>query len=160
MQSLNSYPITLTSLRGAPVVVVGGGAVGERKVRGLLAAGAAVRLISPAATEQLQACAAAGQIIWQQRGYAAGDLEGARLVFAATDQRVVNAEIASDAAMLGLLCNIADAPAEGSFHLPAVYRGDGVTIAVSTDGTSPARAVVLRDAIARWLGQKPDIDGQ
>jgi cobalt-precorrin 5A hydrolase / precorrin-3B C17-methyltransferase len=154
MQSLNSYPITLTSLRGAPVVVVGGGAVGERKVRGLLAAGAAVRLISPAATERLQAWAAAGQINWEQRRYAAGDLDGARLAFAATNQREVNAQIASDAAMLGLLCNVADAPAEGSFHLPAVYRGDGVTIAVSTDGASPARAVALRNAIVQWLGRE------
>jgi cobalt-precorrin 5A hydrolase/precorrin-3B C17-methyltransferase len=154
MQSLNSYPITLTSLRGAPVVVVGGGAVGERKVRGLLAAGAAVQLISPAATEWLQVWAAAGQISWEQRRYAAGDLDSARLAFAATDQREVNAQIASDAAALGLLCNVADAPAEGSFHLPAVYRGDGVTIAVSTDGASPARAVALRDAIAQWLSRE------
>ena len=155
MQSLNSYPITLTSLRGAPVLVVGGGAVGERKVRGLLAAGAAVRLISPAATERLQVWAAAGQISWEQRGYAAGDLDAAWLAFAATNQRAVNAQIASDAAALGLLCNVADAPAEGSFHLPAIYRGDGVTIAVSTDGTNPARAVALRDAIAQWLSREP-----
>jgi len=149
-----SYPITLTSLRGAPVVVAGGGAIGERKVRGLLAVGAAVRLISPVATEQLQAWAAMGLITWEQRGYAAGDLDGARLAFAATNQRAVNAQIARDAAALGLLCNVGDAPAEGSFHLPAVYRGDGVTIAVSTDGANPARAVALRDAIARWLSQK------
>src|SRR5215211_2520154 len=111
MQTLVSYPITLTSLRGAPVVVVGGGAVGERKVRGLLAAGAAVRLISPTASEQLQAWAAAGQIGWEQREYTVGDLDGARLVFAATNRREVNAQLAREAAALGLLCNVADAPA-------------------------------------------------
>jgi cobalt-precorrin 5A hydrolase/precorrin-3B C17-methyltransferase len=81
-------------------------------------------------------------------------------VFAATNQRALNAQIAIDAAALGLLCNVADAPAEGSFHLPAVYRGDGVTIAVSTDGANPARAVAVRDAIAAWLSQRPDADGQ
>ena len=150
----STYPITLTSLRGAPAVVIGGGAVGERKVRGLLAAGAAVRLISPEATDQLQAWVGAGQITWEQRGYTAGDLGGARLVFAATNQRAVNARVAGDAAALGLLCNVADAPTEGSFHLPAVYRGDGVTIAVSTDGASPARAAALRDRIARWLSRE------
>ena len=154
MQSFNSYPITLTSLRGAPVLVVGGGAVGERKVRGLLVAGAAVWLISPTATEQLQAWAAAGQVDWERREYATGDLEGVRLAFAATNQRAVNAQVAREAAALGLLCNVADAPAEGNFHLPAIYRGHGLTIAVSTDGASPARAVAVRDAIARWLSQE------
>lgn len=152
-QPVRGYPIVLTSLHGAPALVVGGGAVGERKVRGLLAAGAAVRLISPAATEQLRAWAAAGQIGWDRRGYADGDLAGAQLVFAATDLRAINAQVARDAAALGLLCNVADAPHEGSFHLPAVYRGEGVTIAVSTDGTSPSRAVALRDRIARWLAR-------
>src|SRR5262249_42787558 len=49
-----SYPITLINLRDAPVVVVGGGAVGERKVRGLLEARAAVRVISPAVTPELR----------------------------------------------------------------------------------------------------------
>ena len=157
-QPANEYPIVLTALRGLPVVVVGGGPVGERKARGLLAAGAAVRLISPLATEQLRAWAAAGQLAWEARAYAAGDLAGARLVFAATDQRAVNAQVARDAQVLGLLCNVADAPGEGNFHLPAVYRGGGVTIAVSTGGTSPARAVALRDRIARWLGQHPDAE--
>ena len=158
-QPSGGYPVVLTQLRGAPVVVVGGGAVGERKARGLLAAGAAVRLISPAATAQILDWAAAGQIAWECREYAAGDLAGARLVFAATNQRAVNARVARDAAALGLLCNVADAPGEGSFHLPAVYRGDGVTIAVSTDGASPARAVALRDRIAAWLGyEKPMSD--
>ena len=150
------YPIVLIGLRGALAVVVGGGAVGERKVRGLLAAGAAVRLISPQATAQLAAWAAAGLVVWERRPYAAGDLVGARLAFAATDQRAVNARVAADAAALGLLCNVADAPAEGSFHVPAIYRSDGVTVTVSTAGASPARARLLRDRIARWLGHTPD----
>lgn len=151
---LIGYPIVLTQLRGAPVVVIGAGAVGERKARGLLAAGAAVRLISPEATAQIEDWAAANRIVWERREYAEGDLAGARLVFAATSQRAVNARVARDAAELGLLCNVADAPGEGSFHVPAVYRGDGATIAVSTDGASPAGAVALRDRIAVWLGQE------
>lgn len=146
------YPVVLTGLRGALAVVVGGGPVGERKARGLLDAGATVRLISPEATAQLAEWAAAGRLTWERRGYTAGDLGGARLAFAATDQRAVNAQVAADAAALGLLCNVADAPGEGSFHVPAVYRGDGVTVAVSTAGTSPGRARQLRDQIAGWLG--------
>jgi cobalt-precorrin 5A hydrolase/precorrin-3B C17-methyltransferase len=154
-QALESaYPITLINLRGAPVVVVGGGAVGERKLRGLLAVGAAVQLISPAITPDLRALAESGTIAWQARPYQQGDLAGARLVFAATDQRAVNAQIASDAAALGLLCNVADDPRAGDFHLPAVHREPGLLVAVSTAGASPARAKRLRDQLAAWLATK------
>ncbi len=145
------YPIILTGMQGVAVTVVGGGAVGERKVRGLLAAGAAVRLISPVASEQLQAWAAAGQIEWEVRPYQAGDLAAARLAFACTNARVVNAMVAHEAAESGVLCNVADAPSEGNFHLPALHRSAGLTVAVSTSGTNPTRAAVMRDAIARWL---------
>jgi four helix bundle protein len=148
-----TYPITLTNLQDAPVVVVGGGSVGMRKVKGLLAVGAAVRLVSPMATEDLRNLGAAGRITWIPRDYAADDLGGARLVFAATNQRAVNAKIAGDAVARGILCNVADAPEEGSFHLPAVYRGAHATIAVSTSGVDPAGAKRLRDQIARWMEQ-------
>jgi cobalt-precorrin 5A hydrolase/precorrin-3B C17-methyltransferase len=147
----DAYPITLTNLRGAPVVMVGGGAVGERKLRGVLAAGAAVRLISPAATPGLRALADSGMIVWDARPYQPGDLAGARLVFIATNQRALNAQVADDAAALGLLCNVADDPRAGDFHLPAVYREPGLLVAVSTAGASPARAKQLRDQIAAWL---------
>ncbi|MCG8351771.1 MAG: precorrin-3B C(17)-methyltransferase [Chloroflexales bacterium] len=149
--STHNYPIILTQMAGALAVVVGGGAVGERKVRGLLASGMNVHLISPAVTSQLSAWAEAGRIGWVRRGYASGDLAGARLVFAATDQRAVNALVAREAAAEGILCNVADAPGEGSFHVPALYRTGGMTVAVSSSGAAPARTVALRDAIARWL---------
>jgi cobalt-precorrin 5A hydrolase/precorrin-3B C17-methyltransferase len=145
------YPIVLTNLSGAPVVVVGGGPVGERKVRGLLETGARVRLISPEASPQLRAWAAAGRIVWQPRAYAPGDLAGARLVFAATGEREVNARVARDAALHGALCNVADAPEEGDFHLPALHRSGEMTIAVSSGGAAPGRSAALRDAIAAWL---------
>jgi cobalt-precorrin 5A hydrolase / precorrin-3B C17-methyltransferase len=146
-----AYPITLTNLRGALVIVVGGGAVGARKLRGLLEVGASVRLISPAATSELRALADSGAITWHEHAYKPGDLAGARLVFAATDQQLVNAQVADDAAALGILCNVADDPRAGDFHLPAVHREPDLLVAVSTAGASPARAKRLRDEIAACL---------
>jgi cobalt-precorrin 5A hydrolase/precorrin-3B C17-methyltransferase len=151
------YPILLTRLQEAPVVVVGGGQVGERKVAGLLAVGAAVQLISPEATPQLQTWAEAGRLRWEKRGYQSGDLDGASLVFAATNRREVNSQVARDAARLGLLCNVADQPDEGNFFLPAVYRHDDLVIAVSTAGKSPAKARQLRDRLAEWLAGQVDL---
>ncbi|HHY57282.1 MAG TPA: precorrin-3B C(17)-methyltransferase [Chloroflexi bacterium] len=153
------YPITLTQLAGAVVVVCGGGKVGERKVRGLLDAATAegasprIRLISPTATETLQRWAAEGRINWEVRPYAPGDLVGAQLVFAATSERAVNAAIAQEAAAVGALCNVADAPEEGDFHVPAVLRTEDALIAVSTGGADPRRAAASRDQIGRLLVQ-------
>ena len=148
------YPVTLTGMAGQKAVVVGGGVVGQRKVQGLLAAGIEVRLISPEATPELQAWAGAGRICWERRLYQSGDLAGARLVFAATNQRAVNAQVAQAAQELGLLCNVADRPAEGNFHVPAVHRRPGLVGAVSTTGESPRRAQNVRDQIAGWLNEE------
>ena len=150
---LTVYPIYLTQLANGLAVVVGGGRVAERKINGVLAAGGRVRLISPQATPQLQTWAAAGQIEWMTRNYQAGDLAGAFLVFAATNQRQTNAQIAIDAAELGILCNVVDAPAEGNFHVPAVHRQAGFTIAVGSGGQSPKRSKQLRDQIAAIVTQ-------
>ncbi len=150
------YPIVLSKPSSLPAVVIGGGAVGERKVRGLLAAGIPVRLISPTATAQLAAWAAEGRLHWERRVYQAGDLAGARLVFAATNDRAVNARIAAAASAIGALCNVADASAEGDFHVPAIHRSGGITVAVSSVGAAPARASAIRDAIASWLEMRGD----
>ncbi len=145
------YPVVLTDVAGALAVVVGGGRVAERKVRSLLAVGARVRVVSPAATPAIREWARCGRLAWEARPYRPGDLLGARLAFAATNVRAVNAQVAREAARLGVLCNVADAPDEGSFHLPAVYRGEDVVVAVSTAGADPSRARGVRDRLAEVL---------
>ncbi len=145
------FPLTITDLRGGIAVVVGGGVVGERKVRSLLAAGVPVRLISPTATEQLQAWAAGNKIAWEQRTYRDGDHDGAGLVFAATNVRAVNRKIAQAAIASGLLVNVADAPAEGNFHSPAVHRSGDLIVSVSTISGRPRQATTARDKIAALL---------
>ena len=146
------YPILLTDLQHKLAVVVGGGPVGERKVAGLLAAHAQVRLVSPAITPTLTAYVRAGTLDWRSRPYQAIDLVGAFLVFAATNSRSVNAQVAQDAAQLHLLCNVADVPAEGNFHVPALYRQADFVVAVgSQQGKNPKRIKHLRDQIAHFL---------
>ena len=148
------YPLTITNLHGRTAVVVGGGVVGERKVRSLVAADVPVRLISPTATEQLTAWADGGEIVWQKRPYRDGDLNGAGLVFAATNIRAVNQEIALAAHAQGLLVNVADAPSEGNFHSPAVVRKGDLIVSVSTLSGRPRQATTARDKIAALLASE------
>jgi cobalt-precorrin 5A hydrolase / precorrin-3B C17-methyltransferase len=144
-------PITLTHSEEMLVIVIGGGKVGERKVRGLMEAGVRVRLISPLATPRLQTLAAHGQIEWIGRDYQPGDLAGARLVVAATNVRAVNHAVAQEAHEDRLLINVADCPEEGNVHMPAVHRDDNLVVAVNSRTARPRVAVVVRDWIAGML---------
>lgn len=144
-------PITLTQTTHTLAIVVGGGKVGERKVSALLDAGLRVRVISPAVTPDLALLAADGTIEWIARGYQPGDLQGARLVVAATNVRAVNHAVAMEAHEGGQLVNVADAPAEGNVHLPAVHRDENVIVAVNSLTARPRVAVLIRDWVAGLL---------
>ncbi|MCB0128938.1 MAG: hypothetical protein KDE58_42020 [Caldilineaceae bacterium] len=97
----------------------------------------------------MQTWAAEGTIEWWPRPYQPGDLGGALLAFAATNQRSVNAQVASDARNLRILFNVADRAEEGNFHTPALYRREGAVIAVGSTGKNPRWVKALRDRIAR-----------
>ena len=124
------YPIFL-DLVDRPCLVVGGGPVAETKVRGLLAAGARVTVVSPTLTPALAALAAEGHLTHQAREYAPGDLAGAALAFAATGDRAVSRAIRSEGRARGVWVNAADDAEHCDFLLPAVLasrgaRGGGV----------------------------------
>ncbi|HXH84952.1 MAG TPA: bifunctional precorrin-2 dehydrogenase/sirohydrochlorin ferrochelatase, partial [Candidatus Tectomicrobia bacterium] len=138
------YPVCLR-LTGRPCVVIGGGAVAERKVDGLLAAGAAVTIVSPLVTPRLARWAADGWIRHVRRAYRVGDLRGHRLAFVATDDGAVTAAVAAEARARGVWVNAADEPAHCDFALPAVLRRGALAVAVGTGGASPALAAVVRD---------------
>lgn len=145
------YPIFLR-LGGERCVVVGGGDVAERKVDSLLAAGARVTVVAPSLTPALAERRARGEIAHIHRAYQDGDLEGARLAYAAAGDEALHAELAGAAAAAGVLLNVVDRPQWCAFIAPAVLRRGELTVAVSTGGGSPALAARARDDIARHLG--------
>src|SRR5579883_409655 len=144
------YPVCL-DLRGRPCVVIGGGSVAARKVEGLLACGARVTVVAPALTPALQALLDAGRIAVRPRPYADGDLAGAALAIAATDERDVNARVAAEARARGVWLNAADDPERCDVILPAVIRRGDLPIAISTCGRSPALARRVREDLERLL---------
>ena len=133
----------LLDLTGRPVVVIGAGTVGLRRCRSLLAAGARVRVIAPSALAEF----AELPLAVERREYRDGDLVGAWLAVAATDDAAVNAAVAAEAESLRIFCVRSDRAAGGSARMPAVLRRGGLTVSVNADG-DPARAAQLRDMLS------------
>jgi precorrin-2 dehydrogenase/sirohydrochlorin ferrochelatase len=145
------FPIALR-LEGRRALVVGAGEVAEGRVRRAVEARARIHLVAPEATPALRTLAAEGRLEWSPRPYQAGDCRGAAIVLAASDDPAVNQAVAAEARALGILVNVADAPALCDFHVPAVARRGPVTIAVSTAGEAPALAAELRARIESEIG--------
>ncbi|HVR42588.1 MAG TPA: bifunctional precorrin-2 dehydrogenase/sirohydrochlorin ferrochelatase [Thermoanaerobaculia bacterium] len=145
------YPLFL-DLEGKRVVVVGGGAVAERKIEALVAAGASVLVVAPEVTEGIVRLAASAPVAIERRAFEQGDLEGAALAFAATDRPEVNRLVASEASARGVPANVADHPELGSFIVPATIERGAIRIAFSTGGHSPLLARHLRERLEREIG--------
>ena len=141
------FPIIL-ALEGRRVVVVGGGAVAERKVRALRDAGALITIVSPSLTPELAALAERGVVAWEPRLFAFGDCVGAALAFAATDDAGINAAVVVDARKHGVLVNDASDAARGDFTTPAVHRAGPLTVSVDSSGLAPSFTARIRDELA------------
>jgi precorrin-2 dehydrogenase/sirohydrochlorin ferrochelatase len=144
-----SFPVSL-DVRNRSCLVVGGGPVAARKARSLLACGAVVTVIAPELCPEMARLAVAA---FERRPYAAGDVNGFRLIFTATGVPAVDGAVAADADAAGIWVNSADDRENCTFTLPAVHRDGAVSVAVSTDGASPALASWLRATVAG------DLDG-
>ena len=142
------YPVSLI-VKDRHCLVVGGGGVALRKIQGLVEEGAKVTVVTREAVEPIVAMAERGKIKLEQREYQADAADGWALVFAATDDREVNAWVFRDAEEHGLWCNVADDPELCSFHLPARVRRGPLQLAVASAGEAPFVVRRLRQLLRR-----------
>lgn len=145
------YPVNL-DIRNRKCLVVGGGAVGTRKVMTLLDCGAKVTVVSTDVAEKLQELSDSDIIKLEKRPFQISDLDEMFLVIGATDNQEINKEIHSEAERLGILCNIADRPEDCNFILPAIVNRGDLIIAISTSGKSPAFAKKMRKDLEKEFG--------
>ena len=150
---MGCYPI-FVEMTGRPCVVIGGGAVAERKVAGLLEVGASVTIVGPSLSAPLEALAKAGEVRHVGRDYAPGDLAGYQFAFVATGDRKVNAAAAREGRERGVWINAVDDPARCDFILPAVIRRGQLLVAVATGGTSPALTRAIREELETYFTEE------
>ncbi|MBD9734975.1 uroporphyrinogen-III C-methyltransferase [Streptomyces sp. H28] len=148
-----AYPVGLR-LSGRRVVVLGGGQVAQRRLPSLIAAGADIVLVSPEVTPSVEAMADAGEITWERRGYAQGDLTGAWYALIATSDPDANTRASAEGERNRIWCVRADDADEATAWTPATGHSEGVTVAVLTTdvkGRDPRHTAAVRDAVVEGL---------
>lgn len=150
MASVPVLPLFL-KLGGRVVVVVGAGAVAERKIASLLEAGASVRVVAPEAIDEVAALATSGKIVWRRGRFEAADLEGAWLVFAATSEPETQAAVAAAAEARRTFCVAVDDPPNASAYSGSVVRRDPFVVSISSGGATPALTRLVREIIEHVL---------
>lgn len=144
-------PVSLL-LENRPCLVVGGGRVAGRKIAALLEAGARVTVVAPKLALPLLSLEQDKKIICWRREFVPADLNGVFLVIAATDDALTQQQVFQAAEEKNILVNVADVPTRCSFFMPAVVRRGPVSVAVSTNGASPALAAHIRRKLEKTIG--------
>ena len=150
---MNYYPVGL-NIEGKKCLVVGGGAVGTRKVERLLQYEADVTVISKQFSAPLISLQKKSELKLLEKTYTDSDLDEVFLVIVATDNQSLNRLISNDAKNKNVLCNIADIPNNSDFILPSIVNRGDLTLTISTAGNSPAFAKKLRKDLADQFGEE------
>jgi siroheme synthase-like protein len=144
------FPLFL-KLEGRDVLVVGAGSVGERKIASLLEVGARVRVVAPETTDAVRTWAEEGRIVWSPTRFAETDVDGARLVFAATSDPEAQRRVLAAADARGVFVVAVDDPPNASAYGGAVIRRPPFVLAISSSGVAPALTRLLREVLEQVL---------
>lgn len=151
MKKYQYYPIYL-DIENRDVVIIGGGNVCARKAETMMKYGARVTVVSPEFTDEIEQWAREGCLAIKRKKYDHGDLEGANIVIASTDDQSVNEQIAADCRARRIPVNVVDVTPLCEFIVPAIIEKGSIQIAVSTGGKSPALARTLKEDLQRSIG--------
>jgi uroporphyrin-III C-methyltransferase/precorrin-2 dehydrogenase/sirohydrochlorin ferrochelatase len=144
------FPL-FADLDNADALVVGGGEQAAQKVRLLRRARARVTVIAEQVTLELEDLAEVGGIWLLRRPFRPGDVEGQRLVFAATGDRVADNEVSRAARARRIPVNVVDAAPLSTFITPAIVDRDPVVVAIGTEGAAPVLAREIRTKLEALL---------
>jgi len=138
-------------LTGRPALVVGGGSVAARKVRLLRKAGAEITIVAPKFCKELEQLTHEDKIIFSRCEFRDADISDVSLIIAATDNRAVNQKVYDLAQARHIPVNVVDSPDQCSFIMPSIIDRSPVQIAVSTGGSSPVLARLLRAKLESFV---------
>ena len=145
------YPINL-DVTGKSCVVIGGGEVALRKIRGLLSAGANVKVIAPKICAGGEELFKQGEISLTRKNFSEELLGDEIILIAATDNAEINQRAATAAQARKILVNVVNSSG-GNFNVPSTIRRGELMLTVSTGGKSPAFSRFVREMLELELGE-------
>ena len=132
------------------MLIVGGGEKALQKVRLLAKTSARLKIVAPEVAEDI-ANAGIPSLTIERRAFYESDLDGAALVFAATDDPDLDARVAAAGRARGLPTNVVDGPSQSNFIMPAIVDRDPIIVAIGTEGAAPILAREIKAKIESWL---------
>ena len=147
---MDFLPIFL-NIKNKPCLVIGGGEVAARKVSLLLRAGGTVTVVSPQLGSELQHLLDERKITYCAETYQSSLVAGQAIIIAATDDEAVNRQVSEQAQSKGIPVNVVDNPALCGFIMPSIIDRTPVQIAISTGGSSPVLARLLRARLETFI---------
>ncbi|WP_210512124.1 siroheme synthase CysG [Pantoea ananatis] len=158
------YLPLFADLAGRPVLVVGGGDIAARKIELLRRAGARIQIASRELCPELQALLDEQQLEWLATSFEPAQLDKVFLVIAATDDNALNAQVYDEANARHKLVNVVDDQPKCSFIFPSIVDRSPLVVAISSSGTAPVLARMLREKLETLLpshlGQMAELAGQ
>lgn len=150
---MNAFFPLFVDISQIRTIVVGGGAVAERRIKVLGQFGAQITVIAPQITEELQKLAGYGQLRWLKRSYRSGDFEDPQigLAIVATDQREVNRQAGKEAKLAGIPVSVADCKEESTFYFPGIAKKDEMVIGITASGQNHKKAARITQKIRDLL---------
>jgi precorrin-2 dehydrogenase/sirohydrochlorin ferrochelatase len=145
------YYAVFWEMQDRPVLLVGGGHVADEKIHKLVDAGARVTIVAPELIPKVRQYVDDGRATLIERPFEPGDTEDYEVVMVATDNGIVNKQVADEARSRGIWVNAADDVANCDFILPSLAKRGQISIATSTSGSSPALARWLRERMEEFL---------
>ena len=131
------------------ILVAGGGTIALRRIRTLLKFGADIHVIAPELCEELTQLEEEGKIKAEHREYRTGDIRGAQIVLAATDDHEVNRKIWEECRAAGIIVNVADDKELCDFYFPSVVMTDEAVIGINCGGMNHAKVKETRIKIEK-----------
>ena len=134
-----------------PILVVGAGKIAQRRIETLLQFALSITVVAPECSKKIRQWAQEGKICLKQRAYVPQDLDGMRMVCAATSQNVLNEEIGQECRKKGILVNVCSDKMQCDFHFPGIVKNDSYVVGINGGGRNHHGVAELRGKVEKCL---------